>query len=735
MSDFSEGDLGRMQRIDVLCQRFEDDWKSGRRPVIEDYLESLPEEDRSAALVELLLVEWSYRSKTGESISLESDAQRFAALSAAVQEAAKRYSGYQTFERTDELGSTGSVLPTFPNEPTQPPAGSRRTGPEAVGCYEILQELGRGGMGVVYKARHEQLRRIVALKVVRAGAHASAADRERFRREGEALARLEHPNVVRIHHFDEHEGQPYIVMELVEGGSLAARLEGGPQPERETAELVEAIARAVHVAHGLGIVHRDLKPSNVLLAEEKNLPPGRQDAKKDSKEVQAAEGREEDPSSLGVLPLCLGVLAGDSSSLTPKITDFGLAKLLDSDSQATDSGAVLGTPSYMAPEMAHGDQGAVGPATDVYALGGILYACLTGQPPFKGKTSAETLEQVRHRRPRPPSELRPGLSPELELVCLTCLEHDPARRYASAEALADDLAAWLAGRPTSVQPPGRVRRAIKALRRRPRLIAAVFLAVLVALAGWAANLWTDPNRAIDRIEAGLAQGKPQTLIGATGKPAWSVSAVGGKPPSLALLQDGALQVSTFSLALVELMRDPQVANYRLRGEVRHDETRSAGEVGLFVGHRKHETHAGMAHSFMNLSFNDAANAEIQNVWLQSHFYLERDQFLGRERIVGGPARQLNPAGFGRGTFRRIAIEVRPRAVRAFWEDTLIGEWVLEHFAGDNRRAQKRGRKRFPDDPLTQLPPEFAPRGGLGLFVKVGSASFRRVVLEPLAEPE
>jgi serine/threonine-protein kinase len=323
------------------------------------------------------------------------------------------------------------------------PPGGRRLGP-----YEILAEIGRGGMGVVYRARHEALKRPVALKMILAGGHAGAQERARFRVEAEAAARLQHPNIVQIHEVGEADGLPYCALEFVEGGSLADRLGGGPLPPREAARLVEALARAMQLAHSRNVVHRDLKPANVLLA-----PDG-----------------------------------------TPKITDFGLARQLDSDAGQTQTGVLLGTPSYMAPEQASGQARAAGPAADIYALGAVLYECLAGRPPFRGATVAETLEQVRHREPAPPRALRPAVPRDLDTVCLKCLRKEPERRYASAEALAEDLRRWRAGEPVAARPVGRAERAAKWVRRNP--VGAGLVAALVLLvaggAGWA--WWAQRQR-------------------------------------------------------------------------------------------------------------------------------------------------------------------------------------------------------------------------------------------------
>src|SRR5262245_54688488 len=269
--------------------------------------------------------------------------------------------------------------------------------PERVGNYEILEEIGRGGMGVVYKARHVQLQRLVALKMVLGGHFADREQRLRFRAEAAAVARLQHPHIVQPFEIGEHqEGAglpcPYFTLEFVEGGSLAARLAGRPAPTRQAAAWLEALARAVHYAHAQGIIHRDLKPSNVLLT-------------------------------------------GDGQ---PKICDFGVAKLLSGSNHETLSGMILGTAEYMAPEQAEA-KGTPGPAADVYALGVILYEMLAGRPPFKGATTLDTLAQHRTQEPVPVRRLQPSVPRDLETICLKCLEKEPGRRYPSALELAEDL--------------------------------------------------------------------------------------------------------------------------------------------------------------------------------------------------------------------------------------------------------------------------------------------------------
>ena len=303
--------------------------------------------------------------------------------------------------------------------------------------YELVGRLGRGGMGVVYRARQVRANRDVALKMILAGEHADPRERERFRTEAEAVAGLSHPNVVAVYEVGEHAGRPFFSMELCPGGTLAAKLAGTPLRARDAAVLVEKLARGVVAAHTAGVIHRDLKPGNVLFA---------------------ADGE-------------------------PKVTDFGLAKLVNSDDGLTATGAVMGTPSYMAPEQAFGESKRVGPTADVYALGAVLYECLTGRPPFKGVTSADTLDQVRNQEPAAPRSLDGAIPRDLETICLKCLAKEPTSRYPTAAELADDLAHYLVGRPIAARPVGILERAWKSVKRNREAsvgAAAVFFVLVVA---------------------------------------------------------------------------------------------------------------------------------------------------------------------------------------------------------------------------------------------------------------
>jgi WD40 repeat protein len=305
-----------------------------------------------------------------------------------------------------------------------------------VAGYEILSTLGRGGMGVVYQARQTKLNRLVALKMILAGGHAGEADLARFATEAEAIARLQHPNIVQVYEVGAHEGRPFFSLEFCAGGSLDRKLGGTPLPPVEAARLVETLARAMHAAHQANVIHRDLKPANVLLLEDG----------------------------------------------TPKITDFGLAKKLDEVGQ-TQSGAIMGTPSYMAPEQAGGPSKQMGPAVDVYALGAILYECLTGRPPFKAATALDTLMQVVADEPVPPTQLQSKTPKDLETICLKCLQKEPTKRYASSAALADDLGRFRAGEPIRARPVGRLERVVKWVRRNPAVAGLTAAVLLVLVAG------------------------------------------------------------------------------------------------------------------------------------------------------------------------------------------------------------------------------------------------------------
>jgi len=329
--------------------------------------------------------------------------------------------------------------------------------------HECLSKIGQGGMGVVYKARDQKLGRIVAIKTIAAVLHATRGQLDRFRAEAEAVARLKHPNVIPIYTIGEHQGRPYFSLEYADGGSLSQRLAQGPMAAAGAALLIETLAGAVHAAHLAGIVHRDLKPSNVLLT---------------------ADG-------------------------APKVSDFGVAKLMDSDSARTLSGEALGTPSYMAPEQAEGHSNSVGPAADVYALGAILYQALTGKPPFLGESAIETLKLVVSTEVLHPRRLRPDVPRDLETICLKCLEKSPGQRYATALALAQDVGRFQRGEPVHARRLGPVRRLSKWARRHPwqTTSAATVLVAVLAFIGLTSRHNVQLRAEIGRTHAKAAEAR------------------------------------------------------------------------------------------------------------------------------------------------------------------------------------------------------------------------------------
>jgi WD40 repeat protein/tRNA A-37 threonylcarbamoyl transferase component Bud32 len=426
--------------VDEACDRFEAAWRSGHRPAIEDFHGDTTDPGYPVLLRYLLVVELDYCGGLGETPESSEYRRRFPGHEGLIDSVFARFAGrfklatgtdLETIDLPiggDGMGSESAASPaadSFPNIP---------------GC-EILSELGRGGMGVVYKARQIRLNRLCALKIALPGKHTGAESRARFLAEAGTIARLRHPNIVQIYDLGEHKDRAYFEMEYIEGGSLARRLDGTPWAPEPAARMVGILARAIGESHRLGIVHRDLKPANVLLTDDE----------------------------------------------TPKIVDFGLAKSLEADSKLTQSGVFVGTPSFAAPEQVEGK--AVGPAADIYALGAIFYHMLTGRPPFQAATVHQTLDQVKTADPVPPSRLQPGLPRDAETIALKCLEKDSHRRYTDAAALAEDLDRFLAGRPILARPTGAVERLRKWIQRRPAVALLSAAVAVVSILGFTLVAW------------------------------------------------------------------------------------------------------------------------------------------------------------------------------------------------------------------------------------------------------
>jgi eukaryotic-like serine/threonine-protein kinase len=414
--------VGRQELLERLCTDQVQRWRRGQRVPAETYLAMHARiRDDDEATFELIYGEFLLREELGDPPSPEELEWRFPRFA----ERIRRQLELHEVLTSEDVGSatlTGSQRLQHGDEVAPEPEA-----PFVAPGYRLLGELGRGGMGAVYKAWQVRLKRIVAVKVLRADAYANAAAAARFQAEAEAAARFQHPNVVQVYEVGEHDGMGYLVLEYVAGGGLDRRLaESLPDP-RDSAKQMATLARAIHFAHQRGIIHRDLKPANILLTEE-------------------------------------GI---------PKITDFGLAKLLERDDGLTREGDILGTPSYMAPEQVRGLTGEITPAPDVYALGAILYETLTGRPPFKGTTPLSTLEQVASQEALPPGKIHRHLPRDLETICLKCLEKDPRRRYTTALELAEDLDRFVQGKPIHARPTPIWDRAGKWARRRPGIAAAV----------------------------------------------------------------------------------------------------------------------------------------------------------------------------------------------------------------------------------------------------------------------
>jgi serine/threonine protein kinase len=566
-----------------------------------------------------------------------------------------------------------------PIAPTQR-IGRAELPPPVLPGYDLRDTLGGGGMGVVYLAYEVDADRLVALKFVRAAADPAA--RERFRVEVQAMARLDHPNVVRVYAVELDRPDPFFTMEPVDGPGLDRRLlRDGPLPAAEAARIMERVARAVQHAHDEGVVHRDLKPGNVIVGSD-------------------------------------GV---------PKVTDFGLAKRTDAADGLTVWDAVLGTPGFMAPEQTGGRNEEVGPPADVYGLGSTLYALLTGQAPFSGTDPVEVAVRVRTRPPRPVSELRRDVPVELEAVVLKCLQKDPAKRYASAGEMADDLARWLRGERTQVRPPSRVVRLGRAVRRRRSAVMAglvPFLALFFVSGG---------NPVAERAR------KPIILVGATGMPRFDTQFINTRG-TIRKTEDGICELrTTKGTSLLQLSQAPEVQWYRYSAEFRSTDTAAveSSRVGLYFGH-----HAGLSekgipvHSCFSVTCSTCnSTASIERVVLspnprpeQPARFAESTQGIGHTKFKNDPH---NPS-----PWRWLAVEVTRTGIRALIRDTPDGRevtlaWIPTEEIGlsgtklqnDLDGREKLGRKVGP----------WHPGQPVGIYCRDAVISVRNAILEPLPE--
>jgi len=433
-------DLDLARRIDIICRRFEANWREGHPAPVDSYLDEVLGEGRAALRAELEALLNDLRRPEAAALDGGGTPRSTVALAPTIPPRERLV--------VPDPGKPACSI----DEPTRPPprhdatvdltpdpvAASGTRSPTHIryfGDYEIIRELARGGMGVVFQARQMSLNRPVALKMILAGQLADDTEVKRFYTEAEAAGNLDHPGIVPIFEVGQHEGQHFFSMGFVEGQSLSQLMADGPLPTRRAAELIRRVSEAIEYAHRRGVIHRDLKPANILLDRDGN----------------------------------------------PRVTDFGLAKRVQGDSGLTGSGQIMGTPSYMPPEQAGGKRGEVGPAADVYSLGATLYALVTGRPPFQAATAMDTVIQVLSDEPVPPRRLNAAVDRDLETICLKCLAKEPGKRYARAADLAADLGRFLAGQPILARPVSGWERAVKWARRRPALAALVLVGAVAVV--------------------------------------------------------------------------------------------------------------------------------------------------------------------------------------------------------------------------------------------------------------
>jgi WD40 repeat protein len=590
LTDFPKIPATELRRLEAQCWQFEAACQSGQPPQLEQFVAAAAPTQRAYLLRELLFLEREYRQRRGENPKRDDYAARFPSDGAVIDE---------VFAAELPLSSSVSLSNIAPQCPVRSDGDSLGEFPQVPG-FKILDVLGRGGMGVVYRAHEESLQRTVALKMIRAGAQASVEDLLRFRIEGETVARLQHPHIVQIFKVGEHQEQPFLALEYVDGGSLKQRLQRGPLPIQSAAILIEQVALAVHFAHQQGIVHRDLKPANVLLN---------------------ADGQ-------------------------PKITDFGLAKSLGEDKDLTQSGTIIGTPNYMAPEQAAGNARRVGPASDIYALGAVLYELLGGKPPFAESHTAEAMVRLITEDAPSLVRMRPGLPRDLVTICERCMEREPGRRYPSAEALAEDLRRYRQGEPIAARPVGVAERAWKWAQRRPAVAALSGVAILLALLGGAGILWQWQAALVARDEAGQ---RAREALEAS-KDAERKTEIAEAQLYLSHIAQARLQIANSNCAAAELLLDQCPPARRgwewhyLRGLLHGDlRTTKAHDGGLFV--LKYSPDGKwLASAFFEVKIWDADTGDLVRT-------LPRSDLPAHTLSFREPDGKYLAAGYGDGTVR------------------------------------------------------------------------------------
>jgi serine/threonine protein kinase len=675
---FACGELRRLLSAGATCRS-------------EDFLNALPslasDTDRA---VELICTEFRLRLQRGEQPNPTDWYARFPQWDERLR---------QELPAAHRRGATISGDATVPDAA---PANRDDAGePSLFAHYEVLAEIGHGGMGVVFRARDTRLGRDVALKRIYSGHLARRQERERFEREARAAAQLHHPHIIPVYEFGECQGQHYLTMLFAPGGSLADQVEHFRAPEKAVS-LIEKVARAVHVAHEQGIIHRDLKPANVLLDEH-----------------------------------------GE-----PLVADFGLAKFVESTADLTETGQLLGTPAYMSPEQAQGHPAVVTPRSDVWSLGVILYQLLTGQRPFPGSVAREVTELVLTTEPLLPREVCPTLDRNLEAIVLRCLEKEPARRYSSAAALADDLARWRCGEPVGVQPvswSGRLRRQ---LRRRKNTVLAVCggvtVATLFVLTLLLALAWKGPTPSVVEprgdsprtppSQAELPAYKPRVpsageiqLLGEIGPPRWHQWCGEPDRAPLNVAPEKPVLVSATDISLLELQKAPLPDHYRLRADIRQ-ETSLVGWVGIYMGRQEQRTANGREQWYWAATFAD--QGMHRGRWHLAPCRSQREP-SGQQRLDargtgldgGFPAWPQQQPGW-----HTVEVELSPDQVVVSLDDTNMGRLSradMERLTRSLLNTDEAGRQ------AAGVAPGFSPAGGVGVYLSGSTAFIRNVYFEPL----